>query len=107
MTTPQSPVPNPETEDFITPQQAAPRLDAAIQPYLEEGWRVADRSSYLIRLRRDDQLLDVQIDLTGNLTTSEKMAVQTAAEIGRLIAWLFLLVSMVFVLIAAYLLGLL
>lgn len=80
--------------DFLTPEQAEPILKAEAEKYLAEGWKFDTLSNYVLRLKQDDQYLDIQVDLTGEVTIEQKQAAQTALETGRLWAWLFLWVFM-------------
>jgi hypothetical protein len=94
-------------QEFLTPQEAEPLLRQAAQPYLDEGWQPLRLTNYIFRLHRDRELLDIQVDLSGNIQIEEKVAVLTTAEYGRMIAWVVLLVSFIVILFAANLLGLL
>lgn len=98
-------IPNQEGVDFLTPEQADPILEAVAQTYRDEGWQDVRWANYMIRLRREDRILDIQVDLQGEITTEEKPAVQTAAEVGRLIAWVILLAALVLSLTLASVLG--
>ncbi len=83
--------------DFITPEEAEPLMQAEAEAYLADGWKLDTMANYILRRKKDDQLLDIQVDLTGKVTVEQKQAAQTALETGRLWAWLFL---WVFILLA-------
>lgn len=103
MDDPMSKLSNAENEEdslFYTPQQADELLKPEIDALIIEGWSVVTWSTYLVRLKKDDQIMDVQVNLDGTMHREQKTAIQTSAEIGRLIVGLILLVAflMVFVL---------
>lgn len=76
--------------DFLTPEQAEPLLQAEAEAYIADGWQFAYLSNYVLRLKKDVELLDIQIDLQGQITVEQKRATQTSLEYGRLWAWIFL-----------------
>lgn len=107
--TPQTqPLPNvPATEpDIIAPEVARQQLEAAIAPYLAEGWIVREEHDYMARLTRGNRNLDVLVDLTGAVTVEEKPTT-LGQETGRLVAWVLLLAAFLVALAVAQALGLL
>lgn len=97
---------NTSTEpDFITPEQAEPLLQAEAEQYLADGWRRDYLANYLLRLKKDDQLLDIQVSLDGNISVEQKRAAQTAEEYGRVYAWLFLWAFLILALLFAKLIN--
>ncbi|MBN1964099.1 MAG: hypothetical protein JW910_05600, partial [Anaerolineae bacterium] len=93
-------------DDIITPEAARARLDAALAPYLADGWVVRDGHDYMARLTRGDRNLDVLVDLTGEVTVEEK-PLALRQESGRLVAWVLLIVALLLALAVAQALGLL
>lgn len=96
---------NPEL-DPISPQEARQRLDAALAPYLEAGWALRTRTDYMARLTRGRRNLDFYVDLTGEVSQTER-PLTPVQESGRLVAWVLLLVSLLLALAIASALGLL
>lgn len=96
---------SPTERDFITPEQAEPLLYAEAETYLADGWQIDQLANYILRLKKDDQLLDIQVDLTGDISIEQKQAAQTAREYGRLYAWLFLWLFMLLALLFAKLIN--
>lgn len=94
-----------EERDFLTPEEAEPLLKAEAEPYLADGWRVDQLANYLLRLKKDDQLLDIQVDLEGQISVEQKRAAQTALEYGRVVAWLFLWLFLLLALLFAKLIN--
>ena len=95
-----------EEPDFVTPDQAEVLLVPEIERLEAEGWKVTRRAQYIVRLKRDDRVTDVHVDLLGNITSEEKRAVTSATEVGHLIAWMLLIAFFLVVLAFAQTLGL-
>jgi hypothetical protein len=93
--------------DFITPDQAETLLKPEIERLEMEGWKVTRHAQYVVRLKRNDRVTDIHIDLLGNITFEEKMAVTSATELGTLIAWMLLIAFFLVVLVFAQTVGLL
>ncbi|NDJ77024.1 MAG: hypothetical protein GYB65_12285 [Chloroflexi bacterium] len=94
----------PEEIDPISPEEAAEILDNVVQPYLDDEWRVLDRSAYAARLTRGTRNLDVRVDLLGNVETQES-DLTPLQDSGRLMAWVLLLTTLLVVLALATALG--
>lgn len=95
---------NPSEIDPISPEEASERLDAALAPYLEDGWEVRVRHDYMARLTRGEHNLDFYVDLLGEVEIEEK-PLTPGQESGRLVAWIFLILAFFLVLAAASALG--
>ncbi len=95
----------PEIEP-ISPQDAEAILKQAVEPYLAEGWRVIDRSAYLVRLTRGKRNLDLRIDLLGKVEKQE-MDLTPLQDSGRLMAWMLLLTALLVALALSAALGIL
>jgi len=98
------PPPEPDVEP-ISPAEAERVLQEAIDPYLTDGWRVLDRSSYAARLTRGMRNLDVRVDLLGEIDTQET-SLTPLQESGRLTAWVLLLAALLVAFALATALGL-
>lgn len=96
-----------EEPDFVTPDQAEVLLKPEIERLKAEGWKVTRHAQYVVRMKRDDRVTDIYIDLLGNITTEEKQAVTSATELGHLIAWMLLIAFFLVVLVFAQTVGLL
>jgi hypothetical protein len=93
----------PEVEP-IAPEAAAALLDGAIQPYLDDGWHILDRSAYAVRLTRGMRNLDVRVDLLGQIEKQES-GLTPLQDSGRLMAWMLLLAMLLVVMAVATVLG--
>jgi hypothetical protein len=98
-------LPEPEIEP-IAPQEAEALLKQAVEPYLAEGWRVIDRSAYLMRLTRGKRNLDIRVDLLGQIEKQE-MDLTPLQDSGRLMAWILLLTALMVALALSAALGIL
>ncbi len=94
----------PEVEP-VTPEEARRRLEAAIAPYLAEGWVVLVEHDFMARLTRGRRNLDFHVDLLGEVRIEEH-ALSPVQEAGPLVAWLLLLLSFLLALAVASALGL-
>jgi hypothetical protein len=97
----------------IPPEQARALLEAAIREQLgddwqddEDGWTRVTGHDYMARLTRGRTNMDFYVDLLGNVTV-EVRAIGPAQDSGRLIAWMFLLLSLAITFLLARITGLL
>lgn len=95
-----------EEPDFVTPDQAEVLFKPEIERLEAEGWKVTRHAQYVVRMKRDDRVTDIHIDLLGNIATEEKQAVTSATELGHLIAWMLLIAFFLVVLAFAQTVGL-
>ena len=95
---------NPSEIDPIDPEEARQRLDAALAPYLEDGWEIRSEHDYMARLTRGGHNLDFYVDLLGEVRVEDK-ALTPGQDSGRLVAWLFLLLTFFLVIALASALG--
>jgi len=96
----------------ISPKQARAILEAAIRERLgddwqddEDGWVRVTGHDYMARLTRGRVNLDFYVDLLGNVTVEEKR-INPGQDSGRLVAWLFLLLSLAIAFLLARIAGL-
>jgi hypothetical protein len=95
----------------ISPEQARKILDSAIRQRIGEhwedddnGWTLVTGHDYMARLTRGRKNLDFYVDLVGEVTVEEK-EINPAQEYGRLVAWAFLVASLVIALMIARIAG--
>jgi hypothetical protein len=95
----------------IAPEKARAILEAAIAERLganwrdeASGWQMVTGHDYMARLTRGTLNVDFYVDLVGQVTVEEK-AITTAQDSGRLIAWVFLFVSMAIAFLLARIVG--
>ncbi len=84
----------------IPGEQARAILEQAIRDRLgpdwdseDSGWAVVSSHDYMARLNKGRVNMDFYVDLLGNVTVEEK-AVNPGQDIGRLFAWMFLMLSL-------------
>ena len=77
----------------ISPREAERILAQALEPYLSEGWRVLDRDAYTARLTRENRILDVRVDLIGQVEAQETDR-SALPDSGRLVAWVVLVMAL-------------
>jgi hypothetical protein len=84
----------------IAPEQARAVLEAALREHLgddwedeENGWSRVTGHDYMTRVTRGRVNLDFYIDLLGNVKI-EKSDITPVQESGRMLAWIFLLLSL-------------
>jgi predicted chitinase len=84
----------------IPADQARAILEAAIRERLgddweddEDGWVRVTGHDYMARLTKGRTNLDFYVDLLGNVTVEEK-PISLPQDSGRIIAWMFLLLSL-------------
>lgn len=96
-----------QDEDIISPEQAEDILRPVVQELQQEGWRIVAKPLYGVRLERGIEVLDMRVDLLGNIESETKYNVMTSAVKGRLVAWVLLLTTLLVVLAFANAVGLL
>ncbi len=96
---------------IIPPEEARAILEAAIRERLgdhwqdeESGWAVITSHDYMARLNKGRTNLDFYVDLLGEVTIEEK-EVSPGQEVGRLFAWMMLMLSLVIALLLARIAG--
>ena len=89
----------PEVEP-IAPEQARAILDQAMLERLgddwedeESGWILISGHDYMARVTRGRVNVDFYVDLLGKVSVTEK-SISPSQESGRLLAWMFLMVSL-------------
>lgn len=89
----------PEVEP-IAPEQARAILDQAMRERLgddwedeESGWILISGHDYMARVTRGRVNVDFYVDLLGKVSVTEK-SISPSQESGRLLAWMFLMVSL-------------
>ncbi|RMF77811.1 MAG: hypothetical protein D6737_16565 [Chloroflexi bacterium] len=60
---------------------------------VEDGWEVVSQTDYRARLTKGGTNLDFYVDLVGEVTVEEK-PVSPGQDVGRLIAWMLLLLAL-------------
>ena len=93
--------------EIVTPDQAEDLLRPEVEKLMEEGWRIVSKPLYGVRLEKEREILDLRVDLLGNIERDTKLSLFTGAETGRLVAWVLLLASLLVTLVLASQLGLL
>ena len=91
--------------EIITPDQAEEILRPEIEKLVAEGWRVVRRPLYGVRLARERDLLDLRVDLLGVIERTEGINFSYGPDIGRLVAWMLLITSLLLALTLASALG--
>jgi hypothetical protein len=77
--------------EIITPEAADAILDQEIAGLEKEGWKVKKRVVYGVRLSRERHLLDVRVDLLGNVEKEESITLVYGPDVGFVVAWMVLL----------------
>ncbi len=84
----------------IPPEQARAILDAAMKQRLGEdwededsGWLLVTGHDYMARVTRGRLNVDFYVDLLGAVSVEEK-EISPAQESGRMLAWIFLMLSL-------------
>lgn len=70
----------------------------------QHGWAIISKHDFMARLTKDGRSVDFYVDLMGDLTIEEK-AVNPGQDMGRLLAGLILLASVLVAVIIAKLAG--
>ncbi|MCB9435372.1 MAG: hypothetical protein H6673_00075 [Anaerolineales bacterium] len=94
-------------EQIITPDEAEDLLRPEVEQLVAEGWRITSKPLYGVRLERERDILDLRVDLLGNIIREQKVNMFSGADTGRLVAWVLLIVSLLVALTLASVLGLL
>ena len=104
-------IPSTDEIDPIPAAQAREILHKAIRERLgrnwddeETGWALVTGHDYMARLTRGSQNIDFYVDLVGNVRIEEK-EIDPAQAQGRLMAWLFLLGSIIIAVLVAHFTG--
>ncbi|MBL8133977.1 MAG: hypothetical protein JNL42_19100 [Anaerolineae bacterium] len=89
-----------ETIEPISGEQARAILEAAIAERLgahwrdeDSGWQLVTGHDFMARLTRGRVNVDFYVDLLGQVTVQQS-EITGAQDSGRLIAWVFLLLSL-------------
>lgn len=90
--------------DPIPPEQAAAIIEPKLQELQAQGWKLISATDYSARLIRAKMNLDVWVDLLGEIEMQEKPTT-LLQETGQIIAILFLILVVLFVLVILSLLG--
>lgn len=97
--------------DPIPPEEAHDILHNAIRERLGEdwndeirGWTIITGHNYMMRLTKGRKNIDFYVDLLGNVTIEEG-EVNPAQTAGRLMAWMFLLGSLLLAMLIARIAG--
>lgn len=103
---------NPKTpeiddDDLVTPEQAEAILRPEVQQLQSEGWRLVAKPLYGARLEKGVDVLDLRVDLLGNIERETKLTAFTTATRGRMVAWVLLITTLLVVLVFASEVGLL
>lgn len=84
----------------IPPEQARAILDAAMRQRLgddwqdeDSGWQLVTGHDYMARVTRGRLNVDFYVDLLGSVSVEEK-EINAAQESGRMLAWIFLILSL-------------
>jgi hypothetical protein len=93
--------------EIVSPDEAETMLRPEIEQLVAEGWRIVSKPLYGVRLQRDREILDLHVDLLGNIERQTKYNFLSGADTGRLVAWVLLITSLLFALALASALGLL
>lgn len=95
----------------ISPDEARAKLDAAIIAQLgvdwddeDTGWVVVSRHDYMARLTKGRINLDFYVDLLGNVEI-KRSEINAGQDVGRLIAWSLLILSIIIALMLARIAG--
>lgn len=91
--------------EIITPEEAEVILQPEVEKLVNEGWRVVHQSSFAARLVKERDLIDLRVDLLGQLEKKQGVTLLYGPEIGRIVAWVLLLSSLLVALALASALG--
>lgn len=92
--------------EIITPEEAEIILKPEVEKLVNEGWRVIHESSFAARLVKERDLIDIRVDLLGQIEKKQGVTLLYGPEIGRIVAWVLLLTSLLVALALASALGL-
>lgn len=96
-----------DEEQIVTPDEAEDLLRPEVEQLVAEGWRIVSKPLYGVRLERERDVLDLRVDLLGNIIREQKLKLFSGADTGRIVAWVLLIASLLVVLTLASVLGLL
>ena len=85
-------------DDIVTPEQAEDILRPEVHQLQAEGWRIVSKPLYGVRMERGVEILDMRVDLLGNIEREVKLSAMTSAVQGRMVAWVLLITSILVVL---------
>jgi hypothetical protein len=84
----------------VPPEEALVILENAVRERLgddwddeRDGWVVASKQPYMMRLTKGPTNMDFSVDLLGDVTIEEKSVV-AGEDAARLVSWAFLLASL-------------
>jgi hypothetical protein len=90
---------------IISPEVAEEILDREIEKMVEEGWRVKVRSVAYVRMMQERDILDIRVDLLGNIEKEQGVALLYGPDVGRMVAWMVLIAWLLVVLVFATVIG--
>nr|AUN37555.1 hypothetical protein [uncultured bacterium] len=95
----------------IAPEQAREILENAMRQRLgdnwhdeESGWQLITGHDYMARVTRGRKNVDFYVDLLGEVTVSES-EINSAQDSGRMLAWMFLGLSLAIAFLVARIVG--
>ena len=95
----------------IPPEQAREILENAMRQRLgdnwhdeESGWQLITGHDYMARVTRGRKNVDFYVDLLGEVTISES-EINSAQDSGRILAWMFLGLSLAIAFLIARIVG--
>lgn len=94
-------------DDIVTPEQAEEILRPEVHQLQEEGWRIVAKPLYGVRMEKGVEVMDLRVDLLGNIERDTKLTVWTSVAKGRMVAWVLLITVLLVVLVFASEVGLL
>lgn len=95
-----------DDKEIVTPDEAEAILRPEVEQLVAEGWRVVSKPLYGVRLERERDVVDLRVDLLGNVIRENKIKLFTGADTGRIVAWVLLIATLLVVLTLASVLGL-
>lgn len=91
--------------EIVSPDEAEEILRPEVEQLMAEGWRVVSKPLYGVRLEHERSILDLRVDLLGNIERNEHYNFMSGAEVGRTVAWVLLIITFLFILVLASALG--
>lgn len=95
-----------DDKEIVTPDEAEVILRPEVEQLVAEGWRVVSKPLYGVRLERERDIVDLRVDLLGNVIRESKIKLFIGADTGRIVAWVLLIATLLVVLTLASVLGL-
>lgn len=95
-----------DDKEIVTPDEAEAILRPEVEQLVAEGWRIVSKPLYGVRLERERDIVDLRVDLLGNVIRESKIKLFTGADTGRIVAWVLLIATLLVVLTLASVLGL-